>query len=263
MENTKHIVANVEEVKKNSESIYMLTEDGKNKSSQILGRAEEIKRNSEDSSRQAMAMFANIKQKSDEAIEQSKAVYQINELTEDIKNISSQTNLLALNANIEAARAGEAGKGFAVVATEIGTLATQTFKAVDDINAIVSAVNEAVDNMTDCMQIMNDYLENTVIKDYGIFKQSGDQYHEDAESYMYLMDQIKQAIEKLDSYISSIVDSVEDINTTMAESSEGVTVIAEKSSEVVESTMEGYDKLRESKESIGALNSMIGRFKME
>ena len=80
---------------------------------------------------------------------------------------------------------------------------------------------------------------------------------------MYLMDQIKQAIEKLDSYISSIVDSVEDINTTMAESSEGVTVIAEKSSEVVESTMEGYDKLRESKESIGALNSMIGRFKME
>ena len=263
VENTKHIVANVEEVKKNSESIYMLTEDGKNKSSQILVRAEEIKRNSEDSSRQAMAMFANIKQKSDEAIEQSKAVYQINELTEDIKNISSQTNLLALNANIEAARAGEAGKGFAVVATEIGTLATQTFKAVDDINAIVSAVNEAVDNMTDCMQIMNDYLENTVIKDYGIFKQSGDQYHEDAESYMYLMDQIKQAIEKLDSYISSIVDSVEDINTTMAESSEGVTVIAEKSSEVVESTMEGYDKLRESKESIGALNSMIGRFKME
>lgn len=263
VENTKHIVANVEEVKKNSESIYMLTEDGKNKSGQILGRAEEIKRNSEASSKQAMAMFADIKQKSDEAIEQSKAVYQINELTEDIKNISTQTNLLALNANIEAARAGEAGRGFAVVATEIGTLATQTFKAVEDINAIVSAVNEAVNNMTDCMQVMNDYLENTVIKDYGVFKQSGDQYHEDAESYMQLMDQIKQAIEQLDGYISSIVNSVDDINTTMTQSSEGITVIAEKSSEVVESTMEGYDKLRESKESIGALNNMIGRFKME
>ena len=263
VENTKHIVANVEEVKKNSESIYMLTEDGKNKSGQILGRAEEIKKNSEASSKQAMTMFADIKQKSDEAIEQSKAVYQINELTEDIKNISTQTNLLALNANIEAARAGEAGRGFAVVATEIGTLATQTFKAVEDINAIVSAVNEAVNNMTDCMQVMNDYLENTVIKDYGVFKQSGDQYHEDAEAYMQLMDQIKQAIEQLDGYISSIVNSVDDINTTMAQSSEGITVIAEKSSEVVESTMEGYDKLRESKESIGALNKMIGRFKME
>lgn len=263
VENTKHIVTNVEEVKKNSESIYMLTEYGKNKSEQILGRAEEIKKNSDLSSKQAMTMFANIKQKSDEAIEQSKAVRQINELTEDIKNISSQTNLLALNANIEAARAGEAGRGFAVVATEIGTLATQTFKAVEDINVIVSAVNEAVNNMTDCMQVMNEYLENTVIKDYGIFKQSGDQYHEDAEAYMELMDQIKQAIEELDSYISNIVNSVDDINTTMAQSSEGISVIAEKSSEVVESTMEGYDKLRESKESIGALNNMISRFKME
>lgn len=263
VENTRQIVANVEEVKKNSESINMLTEDGKDKSGQILGRAEEIKRNSEQSSQQAMEMFVNIKQKSDEAIEQSKAVYRINELTDDIKKISNQTNMLALNANIEAARAGEAGKGFAVVATEIGTLATQTFKAVEDINTIVSAVNVAVDNMTECMQIMNEYLENTVIKDYEIFRESGDKYHEDAESYMDLMEQIKQAIETLDGYISNIVESVEDINNTVTESSDGVTIIAEKSSEVLESTMEGYDKLRESKESIGVLDGMIGRFKME
>ena len=49
------------------------------------------------------------------AIEDSKSVDQVNNITNDILNISSQTNLLALNASIEAARAGEAGKGFAVV----------------------------------------------------------------------------------------------------------------------------------------------------
>lgn len=263
VDNTNHIAENVEEVKRNSGDIYTLAENGKNKSGEILERAEDIKRNSENSSQQAMAIFAEIKQKSDEAIEQSKAVYQINELTEAIKNISSQTNLLALNANIEAARAGEAGRGFAVVATEIGSLATQTFQAVDDINIIVHAVNEAVTNMTDCLQVMNEFLDQTVIKDYAVFKQTGDQYHEDAESYMQLMDQIKQAIQQLDSYISGIVGSVEDINETMAQSSDGITVIAEKSSEVVESTMEGYEKLRESKESVGALNRMIAQFKME
>ena len=107
-------------------------------------------------------MFANIKQKSDEAIEQSKAVYQINELTEDIKNISSQTNLLALNANIEAARAGDAGRGFAVVATEIGDLANKTFETVDGINQIVQEVNDAVSNMTECAQKSGDAVKQTV-----------------------------------------------------------------------------------------------------
>lgn len=262
-ENTRHIADNVEDVKRNSESIYTLTEDGREKSNQILGRAEEIKRNSENSSSQAVKVFEEIKGRSDEAIEQSRAVEKINELTEAIKSISSQTNLLALNANIEAARAGEAGKGFAVVATEIGSLATQTFKAVDDINEIVGAVNEAVRNMTDCMNTMIHFLETKVISDYDVFKTSGEQYHEDAVAFMDLMDQIKGAIEELDSYIANIVASVEDINTTMSQSAEGINVIAEKSSEAVESTMEGYEKLNASKQSVKSLAAITEKFRLE
>ena len=72
-----------------------------------------------------------MKDKADAAVEQSKAVQKINDLTNEIKEISSQTNLLALNANIEAARAGEAGRGFAVVASEIGSLASQTLSTVE------------------------------------------------------------------------------------------------------------------------------------
>lgn len=261
--NTKHIADNVENVKQNAENINALTEDGKAKSDQILGRAEEIKKTSENSSSQAIKMFEEIKEKSDRAIEESKAVGKINELTDSIKSISNQTNLLALNANIEAARAGEAGKGFAVVATEIGSLATQTFKAVDDINEIVGAVNEAVRNMTDCMDTMIRFLETKVISDYDAFKNSGEQYHEDASAYMELMDQIKSAIEELDDYIADIVTSVEDINTTMSQSTEGINVIAEKSSKVVESTMEGYERLNESKQSVKALGAVTAKFKLE
>lgn len=261
--NTKHIADNIENAKQNAENIHALTEDGREKSNQILGRAEEIRKSSESSSSQAVRMYEEIREKSDKAIEQSKAAAKINELTDAIKSISSQTSLLALNANIEAARAGEAGRGFAVVATEIGSLATQTSQAVDNINDIVGAVNAAVRSMTECMNTMIQFLETQVISDYDTFKNSGEQYHEDAVAYMDLMNRIKNAIEELDSYIASIVTSVEDINATMDQSSEGINVIAEKSSKVVESTMEGYDRLNESKQSVKALETITSKFKLE
>lgn len=261
--NTEHIADNVESVKQNAESIYEMTEDGRKKSGQILGRAEEIRKTSDNSSNQAVTVFQEIKEKSARAIEQSKAAEKINELTDAIKSISSQTSLLALNANIEAARAGEAGRGFAVVATEIGSLATQTSKAVDDINEIVGAVNAAVGSMTECMNTMIHFLETKVISDYSAFKASGEQYHEDASAYLSLMDRIKSAIEELDSHIANIVTSVEDINTTMNQSTQGVNEIAEKSAKAVESTMEGYEMLNESKQSVKALEAITAKFRLK
>ena len=260
--NTTHIVHNVTEVKNNSQNIYQLAKAGEEDSKQIQQRASEMEKISRESSDKTQSMYAVMKQKTDVAIEQSTAVKRINELTEDIKEISSQTNLLALNASIEAARAGEAGKGFAVVASEIGTLASQTFKTVDNINDIVNEVNEAVSNMTECITTMMDFLETTVLKDYSTFRESGNQYRTDADSFSDVMEQVGTGIENLEEYIVQIASAVEDINDMVTQSSGGINIIAEKSGETQSTMTEGYVKLQACRESVEELQKIVEKFEV-
>ena len=73
----------------------------------------------------------------------SETATEIGKVVDIVKRISDQTKMLALNATIEAARAGDAGKGFAVVANEVKNLATQTEKAILDINSQITAIQGA------------------------------------------------------------------------------------------------------------------------
>ena len=254
------IVSNIDAVQTNAKDIRSLSEREQQESKMIMTRARELRNNTRASSDKALAIFEEMKDRTAEAIEKSKVVAKINELTDDIRNISSQTNLLALNANIEAARAGDAGRGFAVVATEIGALANQTFQTVDGINEIVKDVNEAVHNMTDCIEVIMHFLEETVVEDYGAFGQVGERYEQDAAGFAQSMQQIYSEISDLNRKITEIADTMDGVNRTISESADGVNLIAEKSGDAVKKTLEGYEHLRESESSLNILKELIEKF---
>ena len=261
--NAAHIVENVGIMRESSDNIQRLAEDGEKNSGQIQERAGEMERISTESRHKTDQMYAVMKQKTDAAVEQAKSVQKINELTDNIKQISSQTNLLALNANIEAARAGEAGRGFAVVASEIGDLATQTLDTVSTIDEIVGEVNSSVSNMTECLTTIMEFLEQTVLGDYEHFAQVGEQYHADADTFQQIMQQTKEAVDALEQHIGEISSTVSVINSMVEQSTDGISGIAEKSGSTQNLVTEGYDKLQECTQSVNVIRDFVAQFHLD
>ena len=114
------------------------------------------KRNAEEGggvARKAVIAMGEIKASSQE----------ISKITCVIDDIAFQTNLLALNAGVEAARAGEAGRGFAVVATEVRALAQRSSEAASEINALIAASEDHVDQGVDLVGRTGTALDEIVV----------------------------------------------------------------------------------------------------
>lgn len=195
------------------------------------------------------------------AVEESKRVNNIQELSQGILDIAEQTNLLALNASIEAARAGEAGKGFAVVADEIRVLADnsqQSASGIQEISALViNAVNKLVDNANKMLQ----FMEGSVVKDYDSFVEIMNQYQQDTES-------LNEMITSFSSEASGMVGTMQHMNTGMndmatniGESAHAVTSVAMDASELVETIVDIQNETHANRQVSEELIAVVNRFK--
>ena len=161
-----------------------------------------------------------------DAIEKSRRVDQIKNLTGEILAISQQTRLIALNASVEAANAGAAGKGFAVVAREVRDLANSSRETANRIQSINEGVTSAVYNLSENAQNLIDYMSRSVLTEFQAFVQSGSQYKEDAACIRRFMDEFYERTECLKSSVSGIADSIGAITKAIDEGASGITGVA-------------------------------------
>lgn len=186
-------------------------------------RATELEHTATENMNSTNEMIGEITTEMNQALENSKSVEKVAQLTADILNISSQTNLLALNASIEAARAGEAGKGFAVVADEIRQLADSSRETANNIQTINEQVIEAVQGLVVSSEKIVGYINENILPDYRAFVQGGQQYNDDATHIDNTMAEYAGEAQDILATMMEMTEAIEGISRAVEESANGVT----------------------------------------
>ena len=227
-------------VKKNAVSTRAIAEESKENTTSML-----------DTNRELLEL----------AIQNSRSVEKINELTDEILSISSQTNLLALNASIEAARAGEAGKGFAVVADEIRVLAENSKNTANNIQSISGLVTNAVEDLAKNANNMLQFIDSTVLGDYDKFVDSANTYYNDAEHMDEILQRFNGNAGKLAETMAQMTEGIDGINIAVDESAQGVTMAAQSTAQLVDALVSIKSEADTNREISEELQGEVKRFK--
>lgn len=238
---------NADDILKDVEVIATKSDNINQFSKEMKANAEKIESDARYNMVQTGEKVGNILDVLNKAIEDSKSVDQVNNLTNDILNISSQTNLLALNASIEAARAGEAGKGFAVVADEIRQLADSSRETANKIQSINSVVVAAVNNLSDNANNLVSYLQQTILPEFQTFVDGGVKYKENASYIENAMDEFVEKTDVLKKNMDEIAHSINTITTVVDDGAAGVNNAAISTQDLVEDIVNISNKMIENK----------------
>ena len=228
---------------------------------EVAQRAADLQTSMEQSSASTRQVYGSTKASVAEAIESSKVVDQIGQLTVEISEIAEQTNLLALNASIEAARAGEQGRGFAVVAGEVGKLAEQSRGTAEKIKGLTGQVTGAVQALSDGTYKLLSFIDENVRSDYDLMDKTAVQYKEDAEYFRKTAEATTSRSQHLLDAVSEMNAAMDGIRNATHEGAEGNTRIAEKVVGMAAEYENILAKIQSFKEGTARLKNLVAAFK--
>ncbi|PJI07761.1 MULTISPECIES: methyl-accepting chemotaxis protein [Clostridium] len=259
---TEEVSASSNEITKAVNSMSLKAQNGSHEADKVADRAHNLMTSFSKSSIETKEVYKKVKDELEESIKSSSSVYEINNLTKSILEITEQTNLLSLNASIEAARAGEAGKGFAVVADEVGKLAEQSSETTKEIQKIVNIVITSVKSLTLNSKKILDFIDKDVLPNYESFMDTAKQYDIDAKTMGDIMMDFSAISEELNASITGISTAINNVAKTSSDGAYGLSNIAEKNSNMLESFKEISQSAEQNEVNAQKLQEIINKFNL-
>lgn len=259
---TEHMAAMATEMEQSIESIARKAQEGADLASEIRARAAELKKTASASISSTKSIYKTTHEKLSQAIEESKSVDEIEQLTNSILEITAQTNLLSLNAAIEAARAGEAGRGFAVVADEIRKLSANSQNTLNRIQNVTQTVIQSVNHLTASSDELLVFLNERVLNDYELLLQTSEQYNEDSEAIGHMTEDFSATSEELLAAVHTVSNGAKEMNLANNEAAASVQNITERVCDMLERAADVLQRSDEVSRSSARLEELTRRYEV-
>lgn len=177
---------------------------------------------------------------------------EIGEIVDVIGEITDETNMLALNASIEAARASEGGESFGVVADEIKTLAERAGQAAQEIEALItelqdsttetvediremgSRVSSGVDTVRRTADALEDIADSVDEANVGIqeINDATDQQATSTEEIVSMVEEVEGVSQRTTTEARNVSTAADEQTTSITEISDNVRTLARRADEL-------------------------------